>query len=117
VWNKGWSKSDLADMTDEEDMLRRDNNKRKYETKQIKTKQKRTEAQREHDRKMEKMLKDSIRRKREALEDEREELKEAEIESREKEIEDEQMMHRALLKDIMESNAAEMEALEEEAAE
>ena len=117
VWNKGWSKSDLADMTDEEDMLRRDANRREYETKQLKTKQKRTEAQREHDRKMEKMLKDSIRRKREALEDEREELKEAEIESREKEIEDEQMMHRALLKDIMESNAAEMEALEEEAAE
>lgn len=117
VWNKGWSKSDLADMTDEEDMLRRDANRREYETKQLKTKQKRTEAQREHDRKMEKMLKDSIRRKREALEDEREELKEAEIESREKEIEDEQMMHRALLKDIMESNVAEMEALEEEAAE
>ena len=117
VWNKGWSKSDLADMTDEEDMLRRDANRREYETKQLKTRAKRSEAQREHDRKMEKMLKDSIRRKREALEDEREELKDAEIQDREKEIEEEQMMHRALLKDIMESNAAEMEALDEEAAE
>ena len=117
VWNKGWSKSDLADMTDEEDMLRRDANRREYETKQLKTRAKRSEAQREHDRKMEKMLKDSIRRKREALEDEREELKDAEIQDREKEIEEEQMMHRALLKDIMESNVAEMEALDEEAAE
>ena len=117
VWNKGWSKSDLADMTDEEDMLRRENNKRKYETKQYEAKQKRTEAQRAHDKKMEKMLKDSIRRKREALEDEREELNDAEIEDREKEIEEEQVMHRALLKDIMESNAAELEALEEESAE
>lgn len=117
VWNKGWSKSDLADMTDEEDMLRRDNNRRKYETRQYAAKQKRTEAQRTHDRKMEKMLKDSIRRKREMLEDEYEDLPEAERKEIEKEIEDERIMHRALLKDIMESNAAEQEATEQESAE
>lgn len=117
VWNKGWSKSDLADMTDESDMLRRENNKRKYEIKQLETKEMRTEAQRAHDRKVEKMLKDSIRRKREMLEDEYEDLPEADRKELEKEIEDERIMHRALLKDIMESNAAEQEALKEESAE
>lgn len=117
VWNKGWSKSDLADMTDEEDMLRRENNRRKYELKQREAKQKRTEAQRAHDRKVEKMLNDSIRRKREMLEDEREELSVEEVQDIEAEIEDEKMMHEALLKDIMESNAAEQAALDEEAAE
>ena len=117
VWNQGWSKSDLADMTDESDMLRRENNKRKYELKQLETKEMRTEAQRAHDRKVEKMLKDSIRRKREMLEDEYEDLPEAERKEIEKEIEDERIMHRALLKDIMESNAAEQEALKEESAE
>lgn len=117
VWNKGWSKSDLADMTDESDMLRRENNKRKYELKQLETKEMRTEAQRAHDRKVEKMLKDSIRRKREMLEDEYEDLPEADRKELEKEIEDERIMHRALLKDIMESNAAEQEALKEESAE
>ncbi|MBQ9694290.1 MAG: hypothetical protein IJV69_05980 [Kiritimatiellae bacterium] len=117
VWNKGWSKSDLADMTDEEDMLRRENNKRKYETKQLEAKQKRSEAQRAHDRKVEKMLQDSIRRKREQLEEERAELSDGEVQALEQELEEEQMMHRALLKDIMESNAAETAALEEENAE
>ncbi len=117
VWNQGWSKSDLADVTDESDMLRRENNKRKYELKQLETKEMRTEAQRAHDRKVEKMLKDSIRRKREMLEDEYEDLPEAERKELEKEIEDERIMHRALLKDIMESNAAEQEALKEESAE
>ena len=117
VWNKGWSKSDLADMTDESDMLRRENNKRKYELKQLETKEMRTEAQRAHDRKVEKMLKDSIRRKREMLEDEYEDLPEADRKELEKEIENERIMHRALLKDIMESNAAEQEALKEESAE
>ncbi len=117
VWNQGWSKSDLADMTDESDMLRRENNKRKYELKQLETKEMRSEAQRAHDRKVEKMLKDSIRRKREMLEDEYEDLPEAERKEIEKEIEDERIMHRALLKDIMESNAAEQEALKEESAE
>ena len=117
VWNKGWSKSDLADMTDESDMLRRENNKRKYEIKQLETKEMRTEAQRAHDRKIEKMLKDSIRRKREMLEDEYEDLPEADRKELEAEIENERIMHRALLKDIMESNAAEQEALKEESAE
>ncbi len=117
VWNQGWSKSDLADVTDESDMLRRENNKRKYELKQLETKEMRTEAQRAHDRKVEKMLKDSIRRKREMLEDEYEDLPEADRKELEKEIEDERIMHRALLKDIMESNAAEQEALKEESAE
>lgn len=117
VWNKGWSKSNLADIPDEEDMLRRDKHKRVYELKQIKAKEKRSEAQRKHDQKVEKMLKDSIRRKREMLEDEYDELPEAERQALETEIEEQRMMHRALLKDIMESNAAEMEALEEESAE
>lgn len=117
VWNQGWSKSDLADVTDESDMLRRENNKRKYELKQLETKEKRTEAQRAHDRKVEKMLKDSIRRKREMLEDEYEDLPEADRKELEAEIENERIMHRALLKDIMESNAAEQEALKEESAE
>lgn len=117
VWNQGWSKSDLADMTDESDMLRRENNKRKYEIKQLETKEMRTEAQRAHDRKVEKMLKDSIRRKREMLEDEYEDLPEADRKELEAEIENERIMHRALLKDIMESNAAEQEALKEESAE
>jgi type II secretory pathway component GspD/PulD (secretin) len=113
VWNKGWSKSDLADMTDEEDMLRRENNRRKYETKQYEAKQKRTEAQRAHDQKMEKMLKDSIRRKRDMLEDEAESFSEEDRKELEAELEEERMMHRALLKDIMESNAAEQKALEQ----
>lgn len=117
VWNKGWSKSNLADIPDEEDMLRRDKHKRVYELKQIEAKEKRSEAQRAHDQKVEKMLKDSIRRKREILEDEYETLPEAERQALETEIEEQRMMHRALLKDIMESNAAEMEALEEESAE
>ena len=117
VWNQGWSKSNLADIPDEEDMLRRDKHKRVYELKQIEAKEKRSEAQRKHDQKVEKMLKDSIRRKRELLEDEYDELPEAERQALETEIEEQRMMHRALLKDIMESNAAEMEALEEESAE
>lgn len=117
VWNQGWSKSNLADIPDEEDMLRRDKHKRVYELKQIEAKEKRSEAQRKHDQKVEKMLKDSIRRKREMLEDEYDDLPEAERQALETEIEEQRMMHRALLKDIMESNAAEMEALEEESAE
>ena len=111
VWNQGWSKSNLADVPDEEDMLRRDKNKRVYELKQVEAKQKRTEAQRAHDQKMEKMLKDSIRRKRDMLEDEAESFSEEDRKELEAEIEEERMMHRALLKDIMESNAAELEAL------
>lgn len=117
VWNKGWSKSELADVTDEEDILRRESNKRVYETKQLEAKEKRTKAQRAHDRKMEKRLKDSIRRKREQLEDDYDAIPEATRRELEAEIEEEQMMHRALLKDIMEANAAEQEATEQESAE
>ena len=117
VWNKGWSKSELADVTDEEDILRRESNKRVYETKQLEAKEKRTKAQRAHDRKMEKRLKDSIRRKREQLEDDYDAIPEATRRELEAEIEEEQMMHRALLKDIMEANAAEQEATGQESAE
>lgn len=117
VWNKGWSKSELADVTDEEDILRRESNKRVYETKQLEAKEKRTKAQRAHDRKMEKRLKDSIRRKREQLEDDYDAIPEATRRELEAEIEEEQMMHRALLKDIMEANAAEQEATAQESAE
>jgi hypothetical protein len=111
VWNKGWSKSDIADITDEKEMLRRDENKWEYEKKQIKIQEKRSKAQRKHDMKVEEMLKDSIRRKREYLEDEYEDLPEETRKELEAEIEEQQIMHRALLKDIMESNLAEQEAL------
>ena len=66
---------------------------------------------------MEKRLKDSIRRKREQLEDDYDAIPEATRRELEAEIEEEQMMHRALLKDIMEANAAEQEATEQESAE
>ncbi len=109
VWNKGWSKSDLADVTDEEEMLRREKQKRAYETKQFDAREKRTEAQREHDKKMAKRLKKSIDRKAEELEEQRENLSRREVEDREDELKDQRVMHSALLRVIEESETEETE--------
>ncbi len=100
VWNKGWSKSDLADMTDEEEMLRREQQKRVYETKQFKAKEKRTEAQRAHDRKMAELLGESIEKNEEELEDERDNLSPREIRDREEQLDKKRQMHEALLMEI-----------------
>ncbi len=109
VWNKGWSKSDLADVTDEEEMLRREKQKRAYETKQFNAQEERVKAQREHDKKMAKRLKDSIDRKAEELDEEREHLSAQEVTDREEEIKDQKVMHSALLRVIEESEAEETE--------
>ncbi len=100
VWNKGWSQSDLADITDEEEMLRREQQKYIYETKQFKAREKRTEAQRAHDKKMAKLLEESIEKNEEALEDERDSLSNEEIKAREEELNKKRLMHEALLMEI-----------------
>lgn len=107
VWNKGWSNSTLADIPDEEEMLRRENQKRAYETKQLKAKEKRTKAQLEHDRKMAELLEKSIDRKREELIEERKRLSIEEVSARENELFNEQLMHEALLRSIMEAEGEE----------
>ncbi|MDO4527255.1 MAG: secretin N-terminal domain-containing protein, partial [bacterium] len=100
VWNKGWSKSDLADTTDEQEMLRREKSKNKYELKQTEARAKRTEAQREHDKAMKELLKKNIERDKRELEEDREDLTAAEIEKREADIRNEEVMHEALLREI-----------------
>ncbi len=100
VWNKGWSKSDLADMTDEEEMLRRESQKRVYETKQFKAREKRTEAQRAHDKKMAELLEESIEKNEDELEDERDNLSVREIQERQEQLDKKRQMHQALLKEI-----------------
>ena len=107
VWNKGWSNSTLADIPDEEEMLRRENQKRAYETKQLKAKEKRSKAQLEHDRKMAELLEKSIDRKREELIEERKRLSIEEVSARENELFNEQLMHEALLRSILEAEGEE----------
>ena len=109
VWNKGWSNSTLADIPDEEEMLRRENQKRAYETKQLKAKEKRSKAQLEHDRKMAELLEKSIDRKREELIEERKRLSIEEVSARENELFNEQLMHEALLRSILEAEGNEAE--------
>lgn len=109
VWNKGWSNSTLADIPDEEEMLRRENQKRAYETKQFKAKEKRSKAQLEHDRKMAELLEKSIDRKRGELIEERKRLSNEALSAREAELLNEQLMHEALLRSIMESEGNEAE--------
>lgn len=100
VWNRGWSNSELADVPDEEEMLRREKQKRAYEDKQFAASQERVKARREHDRKMLDLLEDSIRIKSEDLEDEREDLSPREIRDREREIANERQMRDALYSEI-----------------
>ena len=107
VWNKGWSNSDIADVMDEKEMLRRENLKRAYEDEQFEASRARVKARREHDRKMLDLLDDSIRIKSEELEDERADLSPAEIQDREQEIANEKAMRAALLKEIAADTAAE----------
>lgn len=102
VWNKGWSKSDLADVPDEEEMLRREKLKRAYEERQFKAREKRTEAQRAHDKHMAELLEKSIEKKADALRDERPTLSEAERKAREEELENERLMRAALLRGLAE---------------
>ena len=100
IWNRGWSSSELADVPDEEEMLRREKLKRAYEDKQFTASQERVKARREHDRKMLDLLEDSIRIKSEDLEDEREDLSPREIRDREREIANERQMRDALYSEI-----------------
>ena len=100
IWNRGWSSSELADVPDEEEMLRREKQKRAYEDKQFAASQERVKARREHDRKMLDLLEDSIRIKSEDLEDEREDLSPREIRDREREIANERQMRDALYSEI-----------------
>lgn len=102
VWNKGWSKSDLADVPDEEEMLRREKLKRAYEERQFKAREKRTEAQRAHDKHMAELLEKSIEKKSNTLRDERPTLSEAERKAREEELENERLMRAALLRGLAE---------------
>ena len=106
VWNRGWSNSELADVPDEEEMLRREKQKRAYEDKQFAASQERVKARREHDRKMLDLLEDSIRIKSEDLEDEREDLSPREIRDREREIANEKQMREALYNEIEEDGGA-----------
>ena len=103
IWNRGWSNSELADVPDEEEMLRREKLKREYEDKQFAASQERVKARREHDRKMLDLLEDSIRIKSEDLEDEREDLSPREIRDREREIANEKQMREALYNELEES--------------
>ena len=103
IWNRGWSSSELADVPDEEEMLRREKLKRAYEDKQFAASQERVKARREHDRKMLELLDDSIRIKSEDLEDEREDLTPREIRDREREIANEKQMREALYNELEES--------------
>lgn len=107
VWNKGWSKSDLADIPDEEELLRREKQKRVYEMKQFKARAKRTEAQREHDQKMADLLEQSIEKKQSALREARATLSEEETRAREEELLNERLMHEALLSNLAEEESAE----------
>ncbi len=102
VWNQGWSNSELADVPDEEEMLRREKLKRAYEDKQFSASQERVKARREHDLKMLELLDDSIRIKSEDLEDEREDLSPREIRDREREIANEKQMREALFNELEE---------------
>lgn len=102
VWNKGWSKSDLADVPDEEEMLRREKLKRAYEERQFKAREKRTEAQRAHDKHMAELLEKSIEKKSDALRDDRATLSESERKAREEELENERLMRAALLRGLAE---------------
>lgn len=102
VWNQGWSKSDLADVPDEEEMLRREKLKRAYEERQFKAREKRTEAQRAHDKHMAKLLEKSIEKKSDALRDDRPVISETERKTREEELENERLMHAALLRGLAE---------------
>lgn len=102
IWNRGWSNSELADVPDEEEMLRREKLKRAYEDKQFAASQERVKARREHDRKMLDLLEDSIRIKSEDLEDEREDLSPREIRDREREIANEKQMREALFNELEE---------------
>ena len=106
IWNRGWSSSELADVPDEEEMLRREKQKRAYEDKQFAASQERVKARREHDRKMLDLLEDSIRIKSEDLEDEREDLSPREIRDREREIANEKQMREALYNEIEEDGGA-----------
>ena len=106
VWNRGWSNSELADVPDEEEMLRREKLKRAYEDKQFTASQERVKARREHDRKMLELLDDSIRIKSEDLEDEREDLSPREIREREREIANEKQMREALYNEIEEDGGS-----------
>lgn len=103
IWNRGWSNSELADVPDEEEMLRREKLKREYEDKQFAASKERVKARREHDRKMLELLNDSIRIKSEELEDEREDLSPREIRDREREIANEKQMREALYNELEES--------------
>ncbi len=100
VWNRGWSQSDLADITDEEEMLRREQQQRAYELRQFNAREERTEAQRAHDRKMAGLLEASIERHEEELESERESLSDSEIQAREQQLQNQRQMHEALLMEI-----------------
>lgn len=102
IWNRGWSNSELADVPDEEEMLRREKLKRAYEDKQFAASKERVKARREHDRKMLDLLEDSIRIKSEDLEDEREDLSPREIRDREREIANEKQMREALFNELEE---------------
>ncbi len=106
VWNKGWSNSEIADVMDEQEMLRREKLKRAYEDKQFAASKERVRARREHDRKMLELLEDSIRIKSEDLEDEREDLSPREIRDREREIANEKQMREALYNEIEEDGGA-----------
>ena len=106
VWNKGWSNSEIADVMDEQEMLRREKQRRNYEDKQFAASQERVKARREHDRKMLDLLEDSIRIKSEDLEDEREDLSPREIRDREREIANEKQMREALYNEIEEDGGA-----------
>ena len=105
VWNQGWSNSELADVPDEEEMLRREKLKRAYEDKQFAAGQERVKARRDHDRKMLETLEDSIRIKSEDLEDERDELTPREIRDRERELANERAMREALINELNEDEA------------
>lgn len=106
IWNRGWSNSELADVPDEEEMLRREKLKREYEDKQFAASKERVKARRDHDRKMLDLLNDSIRIKSEDLEDEREDLSPREIRDREREIANEKQMREALYNELEESAEA-----------
>ena len=106
IWNRGWSNSELADVPDEEEMLRREKLKRAYEDKQFAASKERVKARREHDRKMLELLDDSIRIKSEDLEDEREDLSPREIREREREIANEKQMREALYNEIEEDGGS-----------
>lgn len=106
IWNRGWSNSELADVPDEEEMLRREKLKREYEDKQFAASKERVKARRDHDRKMLDLLEDSIRIKSEDLEDEREDLSPREIRDREREIANEKQMREALYNELEESGGS-----------